>query len=91
MITQGRRLYFKDGFHLNEFQPGDYGKNPNGYWMCRIPDEKHNCLGSLEAHDVVEHEDGTITVSPSILITSEDETGKYSWHGYLEKGVWRTV
>ena len=42
-------------------------------------------MGGLENHDVTEHEDGTITVSPSILITGEGG----SWHGYLELGVWR--
>ncbi len=37
-------------------------------------------------HKVVEHLDGTITVSPSILVSrgQPDE-----WHGYLEQGVWR--
>lgn len=33
-------------------------------------------------------EDGTITVSPSILISHWE--GR-SWHGYLERGVWREV
>lgn len=61
---------------------GDYGKsNEDGFWYCRPP----GChMGSLGKHDVVEHKDGTITVSPSILIM-----GEISWHGYLEKGVWR--
>jgi hypothetical protein len=39
-------------------------------------------------HTIVEHEDGTITVSPSILVTGSH--GK-QWHGYLERGVWREV
>ena len=32
-----------------------------------------------------EHEDGTITVTPSIVITTHVGT----WHGFLERGVWR--
>lgn len=52
-------------------------------WHCVTPNG-HG--GNLAAHDVVEHEDGTITVSPSILVS--DHTGEL-WHGYLERGVWR--
>lgn len=52
-------------------------------WMVRTP---NGHLGDLAAHDVVEHEDGTITVSPSILVS--DGTGEL-WHGYLERGEWR--
>jgi hypothetical protein len=43
-------------------------------------------LANLSRHDVVEHEDGTITVSPSILVTQGE--GR-QWHGYLERGIWR--
>jgi hypothetical protein len=50
---------------------------PNG--MC----------GNLSGHSVVEHDDGTITVSPSILVNKGE--GNVSWHGYLEKGIWREV
>lgn len=65
------------------FALGDYGKL-NGVWMAHAPG---GGLGDLSQHDVVEHEDGTITVSSSILI----ENGKVQWHGYLERGVWRRV
>jgi hypothetical protein len=44
-------------------------------------------IGRLSGHQVVEHEDGTITVSPSILTGR----GERQWHGYLEHGVWRQV
>jgi hypothetical protein len=44
-------------------------------------------MGSIEKHDVTEHEDGTITVSPSILLND----GRKIWHGYLERGIWREV
>jgi len=68
---------------------GDYGKAIDGTWYAKIPNGPHaGSHGNLKNHIVTEHEDGTITVSPSILVEYGD--GK-SWHGYLEKGIWRTV
>jgi hypothetical protein len=69
---------------------GEYGKRiadgrlPGGVWYCRPPGSH---MGSLMNHTITEHEDGTITVSPSILI----DDGRSKWHGYLERGVWRAV
>ena len=54
------------------------------YWYVVTP---NGMLGCLASHQVVEHEDGTITVTPSILITGGDSSK--SWHGYLEHGAWR--
>jgi hypothetical protein len=52
-------------------------------WMC----------ANLSGHEVEEHEDGTITVKPSILIGGHNrQTGaRKEWHGYLERGIWRQV
>lgn len=93
----GRRIDAKptDGnqFPFPTLQPGDYGKDINGVWHCRPP-WKH-AGGCLAKHNTIEHEDGTITVSPSILIEcwagffEEGNDDKITWHGYLEKGVWR--
>lgn len=69
------------------FEPGEYGKSSNDKWYC-CPPGKDELVGNLSAHTVTEHEDGTITVSPSIEIKSWD--GGY-WHGYLERGVWREI
>lgn len=70
--------------------PGDYGKSPSGEWLARPPDpEVHT--GSLKNHEVVEHEDGTITVRPSILIQGDINGTPVVWHGYLENGIWREV
>lgn len=84
----GKRVPDFDGSYL--LKPGEYGK-VSGHWYCCaprvIPDDEFGFHGNLSAHQVTEHEDGTITVSPSILITGHDG----SWHGYLEKGVWREV
>lgn len=64
---------------------GSYWKSADGTWYCHPPGDK-GYSGNLRQHDVTEHEDGTITVSPSILITNPQ---KGKWHGFLERGVWR--
>lgn len=86
---QGRRIYPNENGEIL-FKEGDYGKHPEmGVWLCWPPGSG---LGNLAQHTVTEHDDGTITVSPSILIRSTDDDGSpVVWHGYLERGVWRTV
>lgn len=79
-----RRNLEEDEYAL---EMGEYGKGADGKWYCRVPTTGIG-IGNLSNHDVVEHEDGTITVSPSILCTGHN--GK-QWHGYLERGVWREV
>lgn len=54
-----------------------------GAWMLYLPG---GGLGNLRSHDVTQHEDGTITVSPSILVTNPKGTKRR--HGYLKRGVW---
>ena len=75
---QGRRVEWT-GRIMN---PGEYAKTPDGVWYAETPNGHGANLGN---HEVTEHEDGTITVSPSILVTAHDG----SWHGFLERGVWR--
>lgn len=79
----------KDRFDGSFFEPGEYGKSSNGDFYCCVPGIL-DALGNLRAHKIVEHEDGTITVSPSILI-SYGPHGINKWHGYLERGIWREV
>lgn len=85
----GHRVFGDVEAHL--LSPGEYGKTASGVWLCRSPEnaEGRSASGNLGNHTVVEHEDGTITVSPSILQSYGD--GSIGWHGYLEKGEWRTV
>ena len=86
MNMQGVRRYNTD-----VFEPGEYGRHPyDDNWYACTP---NGMLGNLAAHEVTEHEDGTITVSPSILVTSSDSKGNahVRWHGYLERGYWREV
>lgn len=66
--------------------PGDYWKERHGF-MCCTPDGQ---VGDLSRHEVVEHEDETITVSPSILV-GRPGGPRPAWHGYLERGIWRQV
>ena len=73
--------------HLKEFE---YAKI-NGTWCVCLPGP---CYGNLSKHEVIEHEDGTISVSPSILVTMPVKEGgkiveKELWHGYLTKGEFR--
>lgn len=85
----GRRV--PDGTEPHEYEPGDYGRWQN-VWFIRCPGEGDPVLtGNLSNHDVAEHEDGTITVSPSILTTARWAGVDHTWHGYLERGVWREV
>jgi hypothetical protein len=71
-------------WHSQILNPGEYAKDSEGTWRCSTPNGHQ---GNLKLHDVTENEDGTITVSPSILVSSDREL----WHGYLERGVWRGV
>lgn len=75
----GRRL--PDGKLPTE--PGEYGRLEGGWYVC-CP---NGMIGNVSRHTVVEHEDGTITVSPSILVSGGPGM-KDSWHGYLRNGVW---
>lgn len=79
---KGQRAYGKEP---HELAVGEYSRwdAHAGNWYARCPD---GAIANLSRHEVTEHEDGTITVSPSILVTS----GHRSWHGWLERGTWRT-
>lgn len=65
--------------------PGAYWRE-RGCWYATTP---NGLLANLSRHTVTEHDDGTISVSPSILVTTGAKSGAASWHGYLECGVWR--
>lgn len=95
---QGRRL--PDGFHFRDSSPGDFWKQSYGLrgeansfeeeergkswdWHVRDPLGSMGKLG-VENHQVEEHEDGSITCSPSLHNTRDG-----GYHGWLERGVWR--
>jgi len=63
--------------------PGEYGRDSRGDWIGMTP---NGHLANLSAHAVMEEDDGTITVHPSILVKAPD--GTELWHGFLRDGVW---
>ncbi len=84
-MSDGRRVYPDEGTDHMPLAEGDYGFAA-GHWQLRPPGQH---AGTIPEHEVEEHDDGTITVSPSIVLHNED--GSDAWHGYLERGVWRQV
>lgn len=60
------------------------GNHPWTWWQVTCPDGHGGTLDP-KIHQVVEHEDGTITVTPSIDM-SQRVTGGY--HGWLRRGEW---
>lgn len=56
-----------------------------GWWWIYIP---KGGVGCLINHEVVENEDGTITVSPSILLQGHKDGEPVTIHGFLKQGVW---
>lgn len=75
--TPGRRV--EDGTDPQDLRPGDYAKRGARWWVC-LPTGQ---LGLLDdGWTVTEHDDRTVTVSPSIHDAPE------GWHGFLKAGVW---
>lgn len=64
--------------------PGSFGKGVDDRWYAVSP---NGLLCGLNNHQITEHEDGTITASPSIIVRGGD--GDKTYHGFLERGVWR--
>lgn len=82
----GQRL--SNGFH-GAPPKGAYWLDDDGTWSVCTPNGR---IGSLAKHEVTEHEDGTITVVPSILVHARPEHGDVAerpgWHGHLSHGEW---
>lgn len=54
-------------------------------WLIHLP----GCgIGGLGKHKVEEHEDGTITVKPSIVMYGHKKGKEIQRHGFLTKGIW---
>jgi hypothetical protein len=91
-VTQGIRLQPTRTDESGEWVrpvPGAYWfESKAGTWSAMPPGAPEHCRGSLSDHTVIEHEDGTISVSPSILASMSP---LFSWHGFLERGNWREV
>jgi len=81
---QGKRIYDSPGL----LSPGEYKKAKDGDWWFCAPNGLHGRVNN-KTWKITEHDDGTITASPSILISNRAPSEKLTWHGFLEKGVWR--
>jgi len=80
-----------DGPFKRTLRPGEYqkvwvtqehilqGKAQEWQWWLYPPGGR---LGVLTQHTVVENDDGTVRVTPSVLQHS-------GWHGFLENGNWK--
>jgi len=80
---EGMRVY--DRYPSN---PGEYKKLEDGIsWLLCVPTGVHGTINN-RVWSITEHDDGTITVSPSIKVVCHVEA--YNWHGYLEEGIWQT-
>lgn len=80
-----RRYADPDGtFEPLAWDHGDFGRDPeSGTWYALTP---NGALANISGHTITEHEDGSITVTPSILVrTAEEEL----YHGFLTNGEWR--
>jgi len=83
VIITGKRVdcyELRDQIHLCYWLAPVVGR----VWFISVPKDGKEFLGNLGNHTVVEHEDGTISVTPSILITSHEGQA----HGYITRGVW---
>lgn len=80
------------GVRVYEVEPDELSQGQYVFWeeddafYARPPDS--HLIANLSGHEIVEHEDGTISVSPSILVRGRTVDGQNSWHGYLIRGVW---
>lgn len=76
--------------HRLQNKAWDHGlPKPGAYW--KVDDVWYGCcpnglLCNLKNHNVIEHQDGSITVTPSILVKAGWRHEQ--WHGYLTKGEW---
>lgn len=87
--TQGRR----NDVPPWDLEAGDYTVRVNadtGERVAWVVTPNGHGPARLEGWTLTEHEDGTITTSPSILAHPSGPMLP-GWHGFLERGVWREV
>jgi hypothetical protein len=68
----------------HQLESGEYCFWHNGWWG-RVPDDRADMIANLANHKIIDNADGTISVTPSILVSSWKGI---SWHGYLTNGQW---
>lgn len=81
-MTQAKRIASFDDLESTTIS---YWKE-QGVWYLYLP----GCgLGNLSNHTVVEHEDGTISVTPSIRVQGHESGIVTEKHGHLTHGEWK--
>lgn len=79
---------------IGERPVGSFWQEDNGDVFAIIPTGMRNAIelpiiANMSKHDIVFHDNGNITVSPSILVKTKDEFGNdYEFHGYLRNSIW---
>ena len=97
---KGRRIENPENITSSPVEPGDYWKDKDGHWQVAAPvprdDDGFLLTADVSTWSVTEHEDGTITVNPSIFWgrggypnSPPEWAAKHTWHGWLEHGEWR--
>lgn len=82
MDEQARRI---SGFAELDEAAICYWRASDGIWLIYLP----RCgVGRLPLHTVTEHEDGTITVRPSVIMRGHASGVPSTRHGFLTRGVW---
>lgn len=85
----GRRVEMGER-SFSTLQPGEYGRCRDGK-IYGVPPGAPGLIANLANHQITEHDDGTITVAPSILVEFPNMQPVSRWHGHLERGVWLAV
>ncbi len=83
---QGRRIFpdSQGNYPYDQIDAGAYFYWPRGgCWMAVTP---NGLATNLKGHTITEHEDKSITVGGSIAVNNGDGL---TWHGWLDRGVWR--
>lgn len=96
----GRRIENPNNYtNTPTVQPGDYWKDRDGHWYVAAPvspdDDGFLLIADVSTWTVIEHEDRTITVQPSIFWgmggypnSPPEWAAKHTWHGWLKHGEW---
>lgn len=85
-IDPDRICYWPEMIRTSVKAADDVVRTTDKEWWLYLP----QCgTGRLSKHSIIEHDDGTITVNPSIVMEGHDNGVKTAKHGFLEKGIWR--
>lgn len=85
----GRRLYATT--NGSDYPPDIRGMEPGDYMLVTTPQATRELwfrdpigmVGRCVTHTITEHEDGSVSVDPSIA-----DEGAGTWHGWLKRGEW---